>query len=208
MILSIILLVIIIALILLLIAFLFYILFPSIKSKSNSNLEDPVISKKEMSFVDVKKEVIKKSDKKAIVLCSCHKEFPVQDVSFNQSQSCLVVNSVYSTGRDCKYACIGLGDCVRVCPQEAISIVNKTAVISSLCIGCGKCINKCPLKIITLIPKDSKTIVLCKNDNDSLTKCSSYKKEENVFWNDKKDFKMWIYCYRIINKFFFRKKIK
>ncbi len=204
MILSIILLIIIIALILLLIAFLFYILFPSIKNKAN--YEDPIISKKEMSFVDTQKQELKKTDQKAIVMCSCHKEFPTNEITFNESQSCLVINSVYSTGRDCKFACIGLGDCARVCPQEAISIVNKTAVVSSLCIGCGKCVDKCPLHIIKLIPQDTKSIVLCKNENDNLTKCSAFKKEENVFWNDKKDFKMWVYCYRIIKKFFSPKK--
>lgn len=41
--------------------------------------------------------------------------------------------------------CIGCGQCVNYCPQEAISIVNKKALIDpNLCIDCGRCINACP----------------------------------------------------------------
>ncbi|MBN1409766.1 MAG: 4Fe-4S binding protein [Spirochaetales bacterium] len=41
--------------------------------------------------------------------------------------------------------CNGCGKCVAVCPQEAISIVDKTAVIDTdRCVECGICYNTCP----------------------------------------------------------------
>lgn len=46
--------------------------------------------------------------------------------------------------------CIGCSICARSCTAEAISIVNKKAVIDSrLCLGCGMCAVRCPKQAIT-----------------------------------------------------------
>lgn len=46
--------------------------------------------------------------------------------------------------------CIGCGQCINYCPQQAISIVNKKALIDlNLCIECGSCINICPQEAIS-----------------------------------------------------------
>ena len=112
-----------------------------------------------------------------------------------------MVKDVHGSGTDCRYACIGLGDCAKVCPQQAIDIINHTAVVSSLCIGCGRCISVCPQKIITLVSKASMKMVICNNVNpDERTSCSDKGKEENVQWNASKRFKIWSYCYRIIKR--------
>ena len=76
-----------------------------------------------------------------------------------------------------------------------------TAVITNNCCGCGKCVLVCPQNIIKLIPKNTKKTVICGNDSDEITSCSKHKSEENVIWNDKKDFKIWEYCYRILKRF-------
>jgi len=169
MILTIILFILITILLALLIMFLFYILFPAIKEQTKV-YDDPILSGEEVNYRDSEThEKVPVSDEKAIILCNCKKDFAIQKVNFNSEYTCRMVNSVYGTGTDCKYACIGLGDCVRKCPQSAIIIENKTAVITNLCIGCGKCIDACPLKIIKLVPKDTKSIVLCSNNDDTIT---------------------------------------
>ena len=111
-----------------------------------------------------------------------------------------MAKTVFGSSLDCKIACLGLGDCVKICPQEAIKIENMTAVITDNCCGCGKCVSICPQKIIDLIPADTKRMVICANDSSENTSCSKLKSEENVCWNDKKDFKIWEYCYRILKR--------
>lgn len=66
--------------------------------------------------------------------------------------------------KQCLYACLGLGDCIRVCPQNAISIDEEKhiAIIDrEKCNGCGLCIPECPQNLIGLVPKETKVAYLC-----------------------------------------------
>ena len=41
--------------------------------------------------------------------------------------------------------CTGCGDCVEVCPAEAVALVEgKARVDEETCIGCGACVDACP----------------------------------------------------------------
>ena len=199
MILSTILLIIIILIIAILLMFLFFILFPSIHSQNNIN-EDPVIADTEINYIKPEKTIIEKSDMRALVLCSCNKSFDMRRESFNEGYSCALVNQYSGTGTPCEFACIGLGDCKKVCTQRAIVIKNRTAVITNLCIGCGKCVNVCPLKIIRLVPKNTEEYIICANKSDNKTSCSEESEKQKVTWIVKKDFKIWETCYRIFNR--------
>lgn len=179
----------------------FLILF-SPKESKDVHFTDPdcVISDDERNYITPDVPLVKLSDKKAFVMCACHKEFKVDRSIFNRQHTCFMINSDNGTGTDCKYSCIGLGDCVKVCPQQAIRIINNTAVVTSLCIGCGKCIDVCPLHIIKLVPINSEKIIPCSNCNNDPTSCSAIQKENKLEWQQKKDFKIWNFCYRIIKK--------
>ena len=176
--------------------FLFYILFPSIHNQ-NRIKENPIISDDEIEYIKPIKQKLEKSDMKAIVLCSCEKKFDMTRKIFNESYSCALVNSYSGTGTPCKFSCIGLGDCKKVCPQRAIYIKNNTAVISNQCNGCGKCIDICPNHIIRLIPKNTTEYTLCANKSDEKSGCSEELKTQKITWNEKKDFKIWSTCYRM-----------
>lgn len=199
MILAIILFILIVLLLTLVILFCLYTLLPSIKNEENS-FPDAIIAKDEKEFIIPDEMVFENNENKAIIMCSCNKSFMNPPSVINKQYSCLMAKTVYGTGFDCKFACIGLGDCTKVCSQNAISIINNTAVISNNCCGCGKCLEVCPQKIIKLIPKNTKTMVLCNNKDDSMTTCSKNNTEEKVQWNDKKDFKIWKICYKLIKR--------
>lgn len=199
MIIQIILLILIILILSIIILFSFYIFLPSLNTENNKN--DPIISGKEKDFFTKEKAEPLQTDKRAVVLCSCGKKFLNDNSQFNEAYTCFMVKNMSGSGSDCKYACIGLGDCVKVCTQNAIILKNNTAVITNTCCGCGECAKICPQQIIKLVPKDTKSLILCNNtDFNSFTTCSEKQKEEKVEWNAKKDFKIWEYCYKMLNK--------
>lgn len=47
--------------------------------------------------------------------------------------------------------CNACGACVKVCPVEAIVIVEGVAVVDpEKCVDCGTCVDECPNKAISL----------------------------------------------------------
>lgn len=47
--------------------------------------------------------------------------------------------------------CIGCGRCVKVCPQHALTLIDKKSHVDiSKCIGCFECITVCPVKAISI----------------------------------------------------------
>ncbi len=179
----------------LLLYFLFFTLLPSIKSEETEGM-DPVFSDVEVNYVIPKDDEYEGSDKRAFVMCSSEKDFS-EFFKFNPGESCLVANEVFHSGTRCVFSCLGLGDCVKTCPQEAIFIKNHTAVVSDLCIGCGICVKSCPKNIIKMVDKDSNKELVCSNTDSELAGCSHNKKEENIQRDEKKDFKIWKQCYKL-----------
>lgn len=176
-----------------------HLVIPTLNEKKECKAHQ-IISDEELEYIKPNLEEVKKSDDRAFVMCSCNKTFDVSRSVFNPAHTCFMINSDNGTGTDCKFSCIGLGDCAKVCPQQAIKIVNYTAVVTSLCVGCGKCIDVCPLDIIKLVPKDTQKINICSNCTNYPTSCSEYSKETDAVWKDKKDFKIWSYCYKMFKK--------
>ncbi len=78
--------------------------------------------------------------------------------------SCAAAASVGSgLGFDaCAYSCLGLGDCIKVCPFDALVIEdNLVKVKASACIACGKCTSACPRGLLELIPRRARVMVFC-----------------------------------------------
>ena len=62
----------------------------------------------------------------------------------------------------CANACLGMGSCVKVCPFDAIHIVDGTAVVDEeKCTACQKCIAECPKGVISLKPAKNPVVVEC-----------------------------------------------
>ena len=99
--------------------------------------------------------------RKALIHCNGNSE-----VIYNYSGvgTCKGAAQLLSGYKKCPYACLGLRDCLEVCPQDAISIQpeNGVAVVDpERCTGCGLCLAECPLNLIELVPSGTKIAFLC-----------------------------------------------
>jgi len=55
-------------------------------------------------------------------------------------------------------ACVGCGECQKVCFVDAIEIVDSKARITDQCRGCGRCIEVCPNHAVRIILPDTTAI--------------------------------------------------
>lgn len=63
---------------------------------------------------------------------------------------------------ECKFGCVGLGSCARVCDAGAISIVDGRVVVDrAKCNGCKACQNVCPQNLVQMVPPDASTFIPC-----------------------------------------------
>ena len=100
----------------------------------------------------------------AYVACNGTCDVAPRKCDYQGHQSCLTANMAYSGDKFCTFACLGHGDCAKVCPQNAISIENEVAKVDpQKCIGCGICVRECPNGIIHLINDTSRVVVECSN---------------------------------------------
>lgn len=110
--------------------------------------------------------------KLAFVMCQGSGEHTSKKYEYQGINTCKGVSAMFSGDGDCKFGCIGLGDCVKVCNYDALSIKNGVAVVNkNNCVACGLCVNSCPKRIISLLSADKKALVLCKNtDKGAITR--------------------------------------
>ena len=79
-------------------------------------------------------------------------------------KTCTAAKLNYSGDRDCTFACLGYGDCVAVCPKDAIIIDPEKGIADidpTKCIGCGICAKTCPNHVIHIVTNDTRVIVKC-----------------------------------------------
>lgn len=78
-------------------------------------------------------------------------------------QDCQKASMVPGGGeKSCSYGCMGFGSCVKVCPFDAIHIVDGVAKVDKeKCKACKKCIAVCPRHLIELVPYASLVKVAC-----------------------------------------------
>ena len=92
--------------------------------------------------------------KLALIHCAARIENKKIEADYKGVKTCSGANLVFGGGMACKYGCLGLGDCVRVCPFDAICVEEGLAKVDlEKCTGCGKCISACPRGIIKLEEK-------------------------------------------------------
>ena len=102
----------------------------------------------------------------ARVLCNGIQGIAQERYVYDGYKSCAVAAGIAGGPKMCRFACLGLGDCMDHCSFNAISIKDGVAVIDeSLCKGCGTCVANCPRGAIKLMPVSQTTIVKCRNSD-------------------------------------------
>ncbi len=87
-----------------------------------------------------------------IVHCGAKADDRLKKNPYGGEPTCGTANLV-SGVQGCAYGCLGLGDCERACPFDAIHVIDGLAVVDYVkCTGCGKCAQVCPRNIISMVP--------------------------------------------------------
>jgi len=90
-------------------------------------------------------------------------------------KDCNAVHMLFEGDKECKFGCLGLGSCMKVCPTDAIYYDNDglVRVNRNKCIGCEQCVNVCPTGVIKMVPYSADYIVAC-NSTDKGAKVRKY----------------------------------
>jgi len=79
--------------------------------------------------------------------------------------SCTSAHLIMGGHKTCRWGCLGFGDCIAVCPFDAIQIGEHGVPVVDVekCTGCGRCRDICPKGIIEMWLYDRQVTVVCNN---------------------------------------------
>lgn len=102
---------------------------------------------------------------KPVVHCGKGRERVEARFDYSGVKSCRAVQAATGGDIPCSYGCLGYGDCVRVCPFDAVHLREDGLPVFDLekCTRCGLCVKECPRNLIELIPLDAGIFVACSN---------------------------------------------
>jgi Na+-translocating ferredoxin:NAD+ oxidoreductase subunit B len=100
----------------------------------------------------------------ATVMCRGYSDAIRRVSKHDKVWSCRAATQLYGGQMECNYGCLGMGDCEKVCPSDAINIIDGLAIVDDdKCTGCRLCIKACPKKIIIMRPVKRQIYVACKS---------------------------------------------
>ncbi len=102
----------------------------------------------------------------AFVKCQGDCEHTHMDYNYTGLQDCQMLDFVPNQGpKSCNFGCQGYGSCERVCPFDAIHVVNGVAVVEKeKCRACGNCLAVCPRGLIEMVPYEAEYLVACSSN--------------------------------------------
>lgn len=145
-------------------------------SKQNGFEKDNLASA--LKRAGLKPERLPQSGKIAQIFCRANDNTAAKRFVYKGLQRCDALTALAQSDKECRAGCLGLGDCIPVCPWQAIKRNKKLGLIEidpKKCTGCGFCVEACPKNVIRLIPYSADYFVACSSmegADETSGKCS------------------------------------
>ncbi|MEQ1831894.1 MAG: RnfABCDGE type electron transport complex subunit B [Candidatus Eisenbacteria bacterium] len=101
-----------------------------------------------------------------VVTMTCHgtSAYARDDAHYAGIETCAAAALVFGGPKACKNGCLGLADCVRACPFDALHIGpgGIAQVDTAACTGCGVCVPICPKSLFHFVPRARRIELACK----------------------------------------------
>jgi len=109
------------------------------------------------------KEVGSVADRVVVLRCHGLTAFARDEAEYAGIATCAAAALVFAGPKACKNGCLGLGDCVRVCPFDALHLGADgiVEVDTEACTGCGLCLPACPKDLFQLYPRAHRIELAC-----------------------------------------------
>jgi len=102
--------------------------------------------------------------RKAVLLCQGGKGVAREVASYQGVEDCRAAKLLGSAFKLCRFGCLGLGNCERICPFSAIRMDRERRlpiIDPAKCTGCGKCVAECPQGVLALLPYEERVLSAC-----------------------------------------------
>jgi H+/Na+-translocating ferredoxin:NAD+ oxidoreductase subunit B len=98
-----------------------------------------------------------------VMRCTGTSAWAREEARYAGIETCSAASLVFGGPKACKNGCLGLGDCVRTCPFDALHIgPDGIAVVDPVtCTGCGLCVPACPKELFELYPRVHRIELSC-----------------------------------------------
>ncbi len=99
----------------------------------------------------------------AKVHCWGNDETRTSEFSYQGIPDCNAAYLYFQGADTCKYGCLALGSCIKVCPVNCITLDEngRIQVDKDVCIGCEQCVTVCPTRVMRMIPHEADYYVAC-----------------------------------------------
>jgi electron transport complex protein RnfB len=102
-------------------------------------------------------------DRMVVMTCHGTSAYAREEAEYAGIPTCGAAALVFGGPKACKNGCLGLGDCVRACPFDALSMgAGGIAEVDPVkCTGCAICVPVCPKDLFTLYPRRHRIELSC-----------------------------------------------
>lgn len=102
-------------------------------------------------------------DRIVIMRCTGTSAYARPEAVYAGIETCAAAALVFGGPKACKNGCLGLADCVRACPFNALSIGDGgiAQVDQGKCTGCGICLPACPKDLFQFYPRVHRVELSC-----------------------------------------------